>query len=100
MFVSKTGQEKVKYLTLKALHLSKGKLDKFPYCVCVLFMTSYSRLTCCTLFCRSINSIKGELIPYLVKKQFQKNKRRIKYPLGADTASVSVGGPEDTKTGK
>ena len=63
-------------------------------------MNTGARFTCYALFRRSINSVKGELIPYLVKEAFHKNKKQIRYPFGADTASVSVGGPEDTKTGK
>ncbi|XP_048579656.1 translation initiation factor eIF-2B subunit gamma isoform X2 [Nematostella vectensis] len=46
---------------------------------------------------KSISTIKGELIPFLVKKQFQKQKKdKVGLPLN-DTASISMAG-DDRKT--
>ena len=49
-------------------------------------------------FHRSISSVKGELVPYLVKTQFRKKKKST-FNFGSDVASVSVGDPRENKTG-
>jgi hypothetical protein len=43
---------------------------------------------------RSLNSIKGELIPYLIKKQYRKNQKRVQQQ---DISEEIM--EEDTKNG-
>ena len=43
---------------------------------------------------RSLNSIKGELIPYLIKKQYRRNKKRVEQQ---DMSKEIM--EEDTKNG-
>ena len=64
-------------------HLTSSKDLIFPL---VLALKCYFFNVTLGVSCRSISSIKGELIPFLVNKQFQKNKKANK----VDPKSVST----------